>query len=210
MKNYLLPAAILLLASCGNEDIKTTPPETKDTVVSSGNGNGNGNAITDTTQHVASTKIPVAEKPEPVTDNLKKTNKAKEDSIKNSLQTMNSKTTIAELNNKPAPTIKNDIDKPFVYKFGIIPWNPDANNIPDFLTAFPDKKILIKINFDATPDDKMQTVKTKIVAALKKAGYNNISSQSLVIAPKRMPKEIHYELQREGNVVIWVPTVSSE
>lgn len=98
-----------------------------------------------------------------------------------------------------------DNSKSFAPKFGLIPWNANENNITAFKTAFPDKQTLVRINFDADPDTYMQNVKTQIINALKKSGYQNVSEQSQIFHPTRIPKDIHFELQRDGSVVIWLP-----
>ena len=93
----------------------------------------------------------------------------------------------------------------FVPKFGTIPRNATNDNITGFLNAFPDKRTVIKINFDAAPDEEMNGVKAQITKVLKTAGYTNVVSQSQTVEPRRMPTEIHYELQRDGSVIFWVP-----
>src|SRR5579871_661718 len=95
-------------------------------------------------------------------------------------------------------------EKPFVYKYGLIPWDATADNITSFKNAFPDKGTVVKINFDNDPDAAMQNVKTQIVKALHDAGYTNVDAQSKTFHPARIPKDIHYELQHDGTVVIWL------
>jgi hypothetical protein len=113
-------------------------------------------------------------------------------------------------NDKPAPGAKpaTSVAAPevFVSKYGVIPRNATEDNIIEFLKAFQDKTILIKINFDGTAiDAEMKGVKAQITKVLKNTGYTNISDQSMITEPIRMPKEIHFELQHDGSVVIWVP-----
>ena len=60
------------------------------------------------------------------------------------------------------------------------------------------------MNFDSAPDAEMTQVKAQIIKVLKNTGYTNVSEQSATVEPRRMPKEIHYELQHDGSVVIWV------
>jgi hypothetical protein len=100
--------------------------------------------------------------------------------------------------------------KGFVSKYGTIPRNTTTDNITDFLSAFTDKTIFIKIYYNADPDTDMQNVKTQVVKVLKKSGYSNISDQSLTLHPIHVPKDIHYELQHDGSVIIWIPPASTE
>ncbi|MBS1933312.1 MAG: hypothetical protein JST96_04880 [Bacteroidetes bacterium] len=101
-------------------------------------------------------------------------------------------------------------EKPFVYKYGIIPWDATADNITSFKNAFPDKQTNVRINFDNDPDAAMQDVKTKIMKALHDAGYTNVDAQSKTFHPARIPKDIHYELQHDGTVIIWLPPVNNQ
>jgi hypothetical protein len=100
--------------------------------------------------------------------------------------------------------------KAFVSKYGTIPRNTTMDNITDFLVAFTDKTIFIKIYYNADPDTEMQNVKAQVVKVLKKSGYSNISDQSLTLHPIHIPKDIHYELQHDGSVIIWIPPASTE
>jgi hypothetical protein len=100
--------------------------------------------------------------------------------------------------------------KAFVSKYGTIPRNTTQDNITDFLTAFTDKTIFIKIYYNADPDADMQNVKAQVVKVLNKSGYSNISDQSLTLHPIHVPKDIHYELQHDGSVVIWIPPASTD
>jgi len=119
----------------------------------------------------------------------------------NAAATDNSKTTI---------NTSNIAGKPFVSKYGTIPRNATQDNITEFLVAFPDKTILIKINYNSDPDAEMQAVKTQVEKVLKKSGYTNISDQSLTLHPMHVPKDIHYELQHDQSVVIWIPPASAD
>ena len=55
----------------------------------------------------------------------------------------------------------------------------------------------------------MLGVRAQIVKVLKKLGYNDIVDQPIVLHPMHMPKDIHYELQHDGSVVIWVPVADT-
>ena len=55
----------------------------------------------------------------------------------------------------------------------------------------------------------MKSVKTQIIKVLRSSGYTNVQDQSATIEPKRMPTEIHYELQRDGSVILWVPVANA-
>jgi hypothetical protein len=121
------------------------------------------------------------------------------------------KATIAKADNsKPVANTSSIAGKAFVSKYGTIPRNTTTDNINEFLIAFPDKTILIKINYNADPDTEMQAVKAQVVKVLKKSGYSNISDQSLTLHPMHVPKDIHYELQHDESVVIWIPPATAE
>ena len=144
-------------------------------------------------------------------DNKKENKAAENQATDNKLEpinnTDNAKTVVKPITaNKTAPVENPDN---FISKYGVIPRNATENNIGSFLEAFQDKTILVKINFDGPADAEMTAVKAQIIKALKKTGYTNISDQSTSIEPIRMPKEIHYELQRNGSVVIWVPIANN-
>jgi hypothetical protein len=109
----------------------------------------------------------------------------------------------------PTPASQST-DKPFVSKYGIIPRDANENSMTVFFNTFPDKTTLIKVNFDGPADAEMNSVKTQIIKVLKKNGYTNVPDRSETIEPKRMPKEIHYELQHDGSVVFWVPIANQE
>lgn len=106
--------------------------------------------------------------------------------------------------------ITDPVNKPFVSKYGIIPRDVNENSLSVFFNTFPDKTTLIKVNFDGPADTEMNTVKTQIIKVLKKNGYVDVSDRSETIEPKRMPKDIHYELQHDGSVVFWVPIANQE
>ena len=108
------------------------------------------------------------------------------------------------------PTNTDAVNKPFVSKYGIIPRDANENNLTVFFNTFPDKNTLIRVNFDGPADAEMNSVKTQIIKVLKKSGYVNVSDHSETIEPKRMPKDIHYELQHDGSVVFWVPIANQE
>jgi hypothetical protein len=107
-----------------------------------------------------------------------------------------------------APT--NTSNLPFVSKYGTIPRNATIGDMAEFFKAFPDKTTLIKVNFDGPSDDEMNGVKALIIKLLRNSGYSNVQDQSAIIEPQRMPKEIHYELQRNGSVIFWVPVANTE
>ena len=101
------------------------------------------------------------------------------------------------------------INTPFVSKYGTIPRNATTNDMVEFFKAFPDKTTLIKLNFDGPADDEMNGVKAQITRLLRGVGYSNVQDQSASIEPQRMPKDIHYELQRNGSVIFWIPVASA-
>jgi len=114
--------------------------------------------------------------------------------------------------NQPAAKTGNTDAGPAVFKskYGTIPRDANQSNMTVFYNTFPDKNTLIKINFDGPADAEMNNVKMQIIKILKKSGYVNVQEQSATIEPQRMPKEIHYELQRDGSVVFWVPIANQE
>ena len=87
---------------------------------------------------------------------------------KNDNGTLNN-TVNSQSTNKPANI--DAADKPFVAKYGIIPRDANENSLTVFFNTFPDKQTLIKVNFDAPPDNEMNSVKTRIIKVLKKKGY---------------------------------------
>lgn len=147
----------------------------------------------------------------------KKMNKAKgdtPDAIKSSMAAVaKTDNTVAKNITAPPPSksdIKVDPNAPFVSKYGVIPRNATTSNITSFYTAFPDRTTVIKINFDGPADAEMTGVKAQIIKVLRESGYTNVQDQSATIEPKRMPKEIHYELQRDGSVILWVPVANAD
>ena len=108
------------------------------------------------------------------------------------------------------PVTAYPVNKPFVSKYGIIPRDANENSLTVFFNTFPDKTTLIKVNFDGPADAEMNSVKTQIIKVLKKNGYTNVADRSETIEPKRMPTDIHYELQHDGSVVFWVPIANQE
>jgi hypothetical protein len=98
----------------------------------------------------------------------------------------------------------------FKSKYGTIPRDANQTNLTTFFNTFPDKNTRIRVNFDGPADAEMNSVKTLIIKVLKKSGYTNVEDQSATIEPQRMPKEIHYELQRDGSVVFWVPIANQD
>ncbi|SRR5579871_139955 len=158
----------------------------------------------DTGVATATTKIKKADKiVSKMKDSLSVANKASLPDVRdnNTAATDNTKTNI-DANAKAAAV--------FVPKYGVIPRNTTESNITEFVNAFPDKNTLIKINFDGDPDAEMQGVKSQITKVLKKSGFTNVAGQSQVLNPVRMPTEIHYELHRDGSVVIWVPVAGAQ
>jgi hypothetical protein len=146
----------------------------------------------------------------------KKTNSGKHDTldaIKSSIEPVAKNDVTVNKNVTPPPVkteTKVDPNAPFVSKYGTIPRNATTSNVTSFFTAFPDKSTLIKINFDGPADAEMTGVKTQIIKVLRSSGYTNVQDQSATIEPKRMPKEIHYELQRDGSVILWVPVANTD
>ncbi|HEX4373679.1 MAG TPA: hypothetical protein VHZ50_10285 [Puia sp.] len=185
-----------------------------------GSGGGSskaGSSVNDT----AANKMPVVQ---PVTDNtkiktpvkqLKKKSASKDSTAINNNDNDNApaakKAKIASADNTKVEANTSSITgKAFVSKYGTIPRNTTTDNITDFLVAFTDKTIFIKIYYNADPDADMQSVKAQVVKVLKKSGYNNIGDQSLTLHPIHVPKDIHYELQHDGSVIIWIPPASKE
>lgn len=146
------------------------------------------------------------------------TGKAMEKKTGNEVSAATQKTEIptAKKEIKPAddegliPANVADNSKATAPKYGIIPRDANETNIANFKSAFPDKRTLIRINFDADPDAEMQSTKAQIINALKKSGYVNISNRSVTFSPKKMPTAIHYELQHDGSVVIWVQPAAGQ
>lgn len=231
---FLLTSSLLLIA-CNSEDQQKPADIPRDSVAvaPSGNGSSESTKHTDTATSVANAKKDEAIKDLPkkatetvktATEKVKSSANAPVDATKKIIHKTDSavsakkdeavasaKKEISKAtddNLLPATTADNT--KSFAPKYGIIPRDANENNISSFKNAFPDKRTLVKINFDAEPDAEMQSAKTQIINALKKAGYSNVSDKSQVFHPTRMPKEIHYELQRDGSVIIWLQPVSAQ
>ena len=131
---------------------------------------------------------------------------AKKDELTRNKKRENTPTTDEKL----LPASVADNSKAFAPKYGLIPRDATENNITSFKNAFPDKQTLVKINFDAEPDAEMEATKVQIIKAMKKAGYTNVSDKSTIYHPTRMPKDIHYELQRDGSVIIWLQPATAQ
>jgi hypothetical protein len=235
LKKYNLLFAILFISvcfcACQSEETEKKA-DFKDSITT-GNGAGGAKKATDFSSADSTTKQAPATTDRTVStanNNAQKNKaliKAADDKTKNAATTAVKKATVVHdtatavtattpaKNNAPvvADNTKiqsadaNAADKPFVYKYGIIPWNAREDNITSFKDAFPDKQTNVRINFDNDPDGAMQSEKALVMGALKKAGYTNVNEQSKTFHPARIPKEIHYELQHDGTVVIWVPPV---
>jgi hypothetical protein len=132
------------------------------------------------------------------------------DAIKSSLAPVAKNDNTVNKNITPPPVKPVDPNAPFVSKYGTIPRNATTDNVTSFFNAFPDKGTLIKVNFDGPADAEMTSVKAQIIKVLRGSGYTNVQDQSATIEPKRMPKEIHYELQRDGSVILWVPVANTD
>ncbi len=225
----LLSAAVLILSCKGKTDQKA-PEMIKDSLAAA-NGGGNGTIDSstankgnkpskDTLAYVQGTKK--------IKDTVKtavniKNRENKKDSAKtgaaNRKYTDDKANEAVKVDNSSAAKTDNTATNSsgagtpgvFVSKYGVIPRNATENNITEFITAFPDKTILIKVNFDGTEADaEMKAVRTQIIKVLRNTGYTNVSDQSIIIEPIRMPKEIHFELQHNGSVVIWVPVANND
>jgi hypothetical protein len=151
------------------------------------------------------TPVKTAKKKNLVTDSASLTN-----SDNDNVPTAKKAKIAAADNTKVEANTSSITGKAFVSKYGTIPRNTTTDNITDFLVAFTDKTIFIKIYYNADPDADMQNVKVQVVKVLKKSGYTNISDQSLTLHPIHIPKDIHYELQHDGSVIIWIPPASTE
>jgi hypothetical protein len=225
----LLSVLLFSLGACHNDTDVKAPEMPKDSVATGGRGSGTKDSsasgssgvakdsvgyisgtkrLVDTSQLTANLKIKKAGKDnakhisKSVSDTLGKGNVIKDNTTVQKPDVDKAAAVVqraAAENNPPAGNTDH-----FVSKYGVIPRNATENNITSFLNAFPDKTILVKINFDATPDAEMNAVKAQIIKVLRASGYTNVADQSGTLEPIRMPKEIHYELQRNGSVVIWV------
>jgi hypothetical protein len=212
-----LLACCFIAVACNNEDKQKPMEAPKDSVAVVPPGNG-ANDPAKPTDNTASAKkedgaadIPkkAAGPVKTATEKVKSSPEASADATKKAIHKADSaasakKEIFTSTDDKLLPASAADNSKSFAPKYGIIPRDANENNIATFKNAFPDKRTLIKINFDAEPDAEMQGARTQIMNALKKAGYSNVSDKSQVFHPARMPKEIHYELQRDGSVIIWL------
>jgi len=237
MYRILMPLVLLFVFACNNNDVQKNPDAAKDSTAATTSGTG---AADSTKHSDTSTVGKISKKIESLKDSpiVKKINdavaKADEktkavakdvaNASKKAVHKMDS--TIAAKKDELTATKKEngsaaddesllppsaaDNSKSFAPKFGIIPRDANENNINSFKNAFPDKKTLVKINFDADPNAEMEATKAQIIKALKKSGYTNISEKSSTFHPTRMPKDIHYELQRDGSVIIWLQPASGQ
>ena len=214
---WLLLACMLVILSCKDEDTKVP-----DMVRDSTSALGGTKDVQDNSRTIKDTpSASVAIKPgKSQSDSIKKAamvthEKEKVNSDKKpfgSKPAMASKDSAVSTNKAPEtvapPADKSNTetaDVAFVPKYGIIPRNTTEKNINVFLNAFPDKTTAIRVNYDGEPDAEMKAVKTQILKVLKNTGYTSVSEKDFSLTPIRMPKDIHYELQRDGSVVIWVP-----
>jgi hypothetical protein len=224
---YLI--SVVLFYSCQNEDTKAPDLPKDSTSVSPKGGAGSGNDSTglagggtsktsSPTKDTSSSTIPV----------VKKMDEAKNKKQSKAAKKMGASRDSASVDNdadlpviKKTKPVSADLSKttvgdnavsakPFVSKYGTIPRNATQDNITEFLIAFTDKTTFIKIYYNADADNEMQGVRAQIVKVLKKSGYNSISDQTLTLHPIHVPKDIHYELQHDGSVVIWIPPVTVE
>jgi len=223
----VLLSASVLIFSCQDEDTKA-PEMLKD---STAKGKGGGGADSSTAINAGSSKNnPVVKdtsmsamtavkstgdntKIKTPVKSTKKIVAAKDSAVAedNSNLPAVHKSKIPTTDNTKTAVADNTVNaKPFVSKYGTIPRNATQDNITEFLVAFTDKTTFIKIYYNADADAEMQNVRAQIVKVLKKSGYNNISDQSLTLHPMHVPKDIHYELQHDGSVIIWIPPASTE
>ena len=224
---YLIPA--LLFYSCQNEDTQapnlpkdSTSVGTKGGVGSgkdsSGLAGGGSSTTISATKDTNNRAIPVVKKTDESKNRKQGKSAKKMDAAKDSSSADNDADLPVIKKTKPvsADLSKTTVGdngitaKPFVSKYGTIPRNATQDNITEFLIAFPDKTTFIKIYYNADADNEMQGVRAQIVKVLKKSGYNSISDQSLTLHPIHVPKDIHYELQHDGSVVIWIPPATAE
>ena len=224
IKTALLPLMMLMFSCNNDQNEKKAPDITKDSVqTKSGEAEKNDTA---TIKKNDAANTPALEKPKSKdssstsTANIKKAEKKikeKKSSTRDSANATKKDATEAIKKDNAVtttPTTKpaNVGSGPTVFKakYGIIPRDATESNITGFVNAFPDKSTIIKVNFDGPADAEMNSVKAQITKVLKKLGYTNVQSQSATIEPQRMPKEIHYELQRDGSVVFWVQPANQE
>lgn len=224
--SIFLLAFFILTASCGNEDKeKQSVDVPKDSVAAdktakapvdsnktidttSAAPSGSADRVKDASKRVKDAVDHASEKIKKDANAVVKKAVHKADSAVNAKKSEAAEVVKKDLSaatDKLSPASTADNSKSFAPKYGLIPWDANENNITAFKNAFPDKQTLVKVNFDADPDAQMQTEKTQVLNALKKAGYKNVSDQSQTFHPTRIPKDIHYELQRDGSVIIWLP-----
>lgn len=217
--------SLMLLVSChNNPDIKA-PEAVKDSVSNGGGGSigKDSNGLTSAAKkHTDTITADIHTNHGTKKDSVRKILRKLEDSIgkknatlsqvpaKDNTVVQKTESAPAAISPKPAETqAAPDANDKFVSKYGVIPRNTTESNINSFLEAFPDKSILVKVNFDGTADTEMNGVRNQIIKVLKNLGYNNIAPQPASLEPIRMPKEIHYELQRNGSVIVWIPISNS-
>jgi len=213
--------ALVSIVSCKNEDKENKVP---DTTKAAAEAAADSSAKADSTainRNNAANISGQAQKTQ--TDNaatVTTATKKAERKTKEKVASLKDTATSATGNNAPVITKANNAgnstpasesaNKPFVSKYGIIPRDANENSLTVFFNTFPDKATLIRVNFDGPADAEMNTVKTQIIKVMKKNGYTNVADRSETIEPKRMPKDIHYELQHDGSVVFWVPIANQE
>jgi hypothetical protein len=212
----ILMLVMIFILSCKNDQQDQQVADS--TKVAAGNGTGTSKKADTSTINkdnaaatvssakkdsvVATKKIKIAGNKKQKRDTL--------DAIKSSMAPVAKTDNTVNKNITPPPIKPVDPNAPFVSKYGTIPRNATTNNVTSFFNAFPDKSTLIKINFDGPADAEMTSVKAQIIKVLRGSGYTNVQDQSATIEPKRMPKEIHYELQRDGSVILWVPIANTD
>ncbi|HLX91281.1 MAG TPA: hypothetical protein VKR32_06335 [Puia sp.] len=229
---FVLPAILAgigIFSACKDTDTKAVPL-IQDSTTGAGSGSGSGKSGTDSSGSSSEHQI---KNPTTAIDSVATKGKHTADSIKtriaarsvkkksivkdssllseddNALAAKKAKISSAD-NTRVESNTGTLAAKPFVSKYGTLPRNITTDNISEFLIAFQDKTIPIKIYFNADPDADMQNVKSQIAKVLKKSGYSNIADQSLTLHPMHVPKDIHYELQHDGSVIIWIPPASVE
>ncbi len=232
----LIPVVLLFVFACNNNDMQRTTDAAKDSTAATGSGTGgvgsskqtDTSAIANISKKIESIKdSPIVKKIDNVVQKADEKTKAvikdvastskkvvrKMDSTiaaKKDELTAAKKENTATTDEKLLPASVADNTKAFAPKYGLIPRDATENNITSFKNAFPDKQTLVKINFDAEPDAEMEATKVLIIKAMKKAGYTNVSDKSTIYHPTRMPKDIHYELQRDGSVIIWLQPATAQ
>lgn len=223
IKLLLLVAIVSILSCKNNEDDKKAPDITKPAVENADDSAKKYDTATvkktDGTTVPESVKIKATKKDSSASAKIKtaeKKTQEKKTTVHDTAAITSSSVPVSKKDNAPANTTATSQpatqsgNKPFVSKYGIIPRNATESNLTVFYNTFPDKHTLIKVNFDGPADAEMNSVKAQIIQVLKKSGYMNVSDHSETIEPKRMPKDIHYELQHDGSVVFWVPIANQE